>query len=184
MGKRKRMVDTSVPEHEIEVGLSRKRKRVARHELQARLEGMGERLAGLSDEARAKLELSDELETELARLREMGFGSSLPRQRRRVAGFLREMDLDDLERRLDEVAGKTQRPSLESSRLEALRRKLVEGGEDALTELFAKHPALDRQRLNQAVRAARREAASGEQTKRYRQLFKLLKELGLGKDET
>lgn len=180
MGKRKRMVDTSVPEHEVEVGPSRKRQRAARLDLAARLESMGARLAALSVGGRAKLELGEELEAELAILRNMGFGKALPRQRRRVAGFLRALDLDDLERRLEEVEGKMQRPSAVSGRLEALRRELVEGGDEALTALFTRHPTLDRQRVGQAVRAARREAAAGEGRKRFKQLYALLAELGLG----
>lgn len=58
----------------------------------------------------------------------------------------------------------------------------LEGGEEALKALCEEHPDLDRQRLGQAVRAARREAKGGVPGRRYELPFQVLRELGLGQD--
>ena len=180
MAKRKRMVDTSQPEHEVEVGPSRSERRAVRKDAQARLEAVGLALTRLTPAALAGLQLGEELGDEVRRLAELGPGSALARQRRRVAGLLRHLDLDALEREVAEAGGATAQRADTSHRLERARRELIDGGDAALAELLDAHPSLDRQRLRQAVRAAQREVARDEPGKRYRELFQLLKELGVG----
>jgi ribosome-associated protein len=93
--------------------------------------------------------------------------------------MLRELDIDALEQSTEEAAGANAQSAASSYALERLRRELIEG-DAALERLFDERPDLDRQRLGQAVRAARREAAAGTSNKRFKELFKLLKTLGLG----
>ena len=180
MGKRRRMVDTHVPEHEEDVGPSRSKQRAVRKDQQGRLESLANQLAELSDRARARLELDEPIEREVRALALVDPGSAMARQRRRVATLLRALDLDDLEARVhDVVIGANAAAEGVTRRLERLRDQLLEG-DDALEPIFDEHPTIDRPRLHQAVRAARREAEAGPRGRRYKQLLKLLRELGLG----
>lgn len=174
------MVDTSVPEEEDEVGASRSTKRVERREVQDRLEALGARLTTLTERGFASLELGEEIANELAQLMALSSGSALARQRRRVAALLRGHDLDDLERRVHDAARGISVNRVH--RLERLRRELIEEGDEAASRLFDKHPDLDRQRLGQAVRAARREAEGGVPGRHHKHLFQVLKDLGLGQE--
>ena len=102
MARRNRMVDTSVPEEEMEVGQSRTKARKERKDFQSRLETLAIRLATLPPKAVAKLDLGVEAEREIAQLAGQKKGSALARQRKRVAGLLRHLDLDALEETLED----------------------------------------------------------------------------------
>jgi len=106
MGRRKRMIDTSLPEAEEEVGPSRTKKRAKRKDHAARLEALATTLARLPNERRARLALEGDLADAVQMLSTIKKGSGMARQRRRVAGLLRELDddaLDDLESRAARV---------------------------------------------------------------------------------
>ena len=182
MGKRRKMVDTSVPESEIERGPSRAERRQARRAEQSRLERLGLTLCELPDGALARLRLEEALEIELRKLATMSRGDALPRQRRRVASLLRERDLEELERELEAITGTGRGRTATTARLEHLRRTLVAGGNDELQALFRDRPDLDRQSIGRAVRAARKEAARGEGNARFKELYVALREAGLGRD--
>ena len=182
MAKRRRMVDTSVPEHEEVVGASRGEKRAVNKDRQARLEAVALRLTILTPRALTSLDLGEDIESEVRLLISLSAGqrSALVRQRRRVASLLRPLDLDETERRVEEAAGATAQTRASTDRLERLRRQLLEDGDGVLARLFEEHPELDHQRLRQAVRAARREAEGGSTGRHFKRLFQIMKELGLG----
>ncbi|MAQ13965.1 MAG: hypothetical protein CMN30_04115 [Sandaracinus sp.] len=101
MAKRKRMVDTSVREEDIELGQSRTKARKERKDLQSRLEALAMRLAKTPPHIVAGLDLGVEAEREIAQLASQKKGSALARQRKRVGGVLRTMDLDEIEAALE-----------------------------------------------------------------------------------
>lgn len=178
--RRRKAIDTSVPEDEVEVGPSRSKKRAARKDEKARLEALGHRLTTLPQRAFESLALDGETVREVRTLAAMGLGSALAQQRRRVARMLREYDLDELEQRVEDAVGGTMLGRAPTHRLERLRRDLLKGSDEVLRQLFEEHPGVDRQRLGQAVRAARKEAAKGAAGRRFKELYQLMKEMGLG----
>ena len=104
MAKRPRkMIDTSVPEHEEEVPPSRSKKREVRKQNKVRLEDLAARLTKLRAGDLAALELGENIEREVVMLRDLKRGHALARQRRLVASLLRPFDLDELEARLGDV---------------------------------------------------------------------------------
>ncbi len=104
--KRRKMIDTSVSEEEVEVGQSRSKARKELKAHQARLEELATRLAGLPAERRKAFELDEHAEKALAILSTTKKGSALARQRRAAAKLLRLADLDAIEARLDTVSRK------------------------------------------------------------------------------
>lgn len=106
MARRKRKMFDASGEREESDGeefVSRSKKRAARKDQQARLEALAVRLAKLSPAKRAPLELDEVTERELGVLQGMKAGSALARQRKRVAGLMRHLDLDDLEKRVERL---------------------------------------------------------------------------------
>jgi len=104
--KRRKMVDTSVAEEDVEVGDSRTKARKELKAHQARLEALATRLAALPAQRRKPFELGEEVDKELAVLSSAKKGSALARQRRLVAKLIRSLDLDAIEERLDTVSRK------------------------------------------------------------------------------
>ncbi|MEM6958194.1 MAG: DUF615 domain-containing protein [Myxococcota bacterium] len=101
MGRKRKMIDTSIDEADEEVPLSRTKQRALRKDLQGRLDGIAKRLAKLRREEIEALGLGEDVAREVALLAKMRVGSSFARQRRRVAGLLRDVDLDALEANLE-----------------------------------------------------------------------------------
>ena len=62
-------------------------------------------------------------------------------------------------------------------RLEALRERLINEDEGALSELIGEHPQIDRQHLRSLIRQARSEREANKPPRAYREIFQLLKEL-------
>jgi ribosome-associated protein len=61
-------------------------------------------------------------------------------------------------------------------RLEQLRDRLVQSGDEALAELIDDDPTLDRQRLRQLARDAQRELREGSPAGAGKKLFRFLRE--------
>ncbi len=98
------MIDTSIPEGEEDDGyVSRSKRRAERKDNQARLEKLANTLAKLPAQALAKLDLDEEIQREALAFGQIRKGSGLARQRKRVAGLLRTLDLDELEAALDKI---------------------------------------------------------------------------------
>ena len=62
-------------------------------------------------------------------------------------------------------------------KLEALRDRLVEEGDDAIPSILALYPEADRQQLRSLVRNAQKEKAANKPPKAYRQIFQYLRDL-------
>ncbi len=148
-------------------------------------------------EALAVLELAERLVKQPpARLQQMPLGTDLlalviEAQRitaqiahKRQVGFLakklrREDDtfLDALRHVLDHDKADSRRESAALHRIEALRDRLVDEGDAALSEVMAEHPQADRQHLRQLARNAKEEKLRNKPPHAYRELFRALREL-------
>ncbi|WP_253283421.1 ribosome biogenesis factor YjgA, partial [Cedecea davisae] len=62
-------------------------------------------------------------------------------------------------------------------KLEALRDRLVEEGDEAMAEVLRLYPQADRQQLRVLIRNAQKEKAANKPPKSYRQIFSYLREL-------
>ena len=62
-------------------------------------------------------------------------------------------------------------------KLEHIRDELIEVGDNKINELVSEYPELDRQRLRQLTRQAKKEKAANKPAKAYREIFQCLKEV-------
>lgn len=138
-------------------------------------------LVELAPSRLAKLPLPDDVRREIDITRRMSAHGARKRQLAFLAKVMRRHDDEDfaaVKAELGENREKQRQDTAAMHRLESMRDRLVAGDEDALSELIAEHPQVDRQRLRSLVRQARIEKdAPNKPPKAYREIFQLLKEL-------
>jgi ribosome-associated protein len=61
--------------------------------------------------------------------------------------------------------------------LEALRERLIKGGNDVIGEVLARHPTADSQKLRQLVRDSKRASDDAAAARHSRELFRFLRAL-------
>lgn len=100
-----------------------------------------------------------------------------------LAKQMRKLDEDELQAMrdaLDEKSAASRTEVAAMHRVEAWRDRLLEGGDDALTELLDAHPEADRQRIRQLVRNTHEERKRNKPPASYRELFRELRGTLLG----
>lgn len=141
------------------------------------LQALAEELAKLSPHQREKLPLTEELGEALALAGELE-RSAFRRQIRYLGRLLRDADVESLRAGLDRLRLSGREATAELHRIERWRDRLIDEGDAALEALVARFPAVDRQRVRQLARSARRERESGKRTGDGRALFRFLRDLG------
>lgn len=95
-----------------------------------------------------------------------------------LAKQMRKLDEDELQAirdALDEKSAASRTETAAMHRVEAWRDRLLDGGNEALTELLDAHPEADAQRLRQLVRNTHEERKRGKPPHSYRELFRELR---------
>lgn len=133
-----------------------------------------------TDGIAARLPLSEELAELLATSRRIRQQIARKRQMQYLAKQLRRLDDDELEalRKVFEVdQAQVRRETARLHRLEALRERLIDGGDEALAELLNDYPNADRNHLRQLQRQAAKEREQATTPRAARELFRALREL-------
>jgi ribosome-associated protein len=119
---------------------------------------------GFSAETRAAIEETDRIRDLRARRRHF----------KRIAKLLAREDAEAVRALVDEKADKAREAVARHHRVERWRERLIEEGDDALTEFLGLCPHADRQQLRQLTRAARRDSEKGRPDA-PRKLFRFLR---------
>jgi ribosome-associated protein len=120
----------------------------------------------LDEELREAIELAQRIKKEGRR-----------RQLQLIGKLLRARDPDPIYQALDKLKNRHNQQVALFHKLEALRDRLVEQGDDAIAEVLNLYPAADRQQLRSMIRNAQKEKATNKPPKAYRQIFQYLREL-------
>ncbi len=151
----------------------------ARKRASAALQDLGDHLTGLSDAELDRLELPEALRNAVEQARDMRRGGGRKRLVKFIGKLLREMD-EDARTALEHALAEQDRASDEARarlhRVERWRERLIEEGDEALSELLADQPAGDVQHLRQLIRNARRERERERPPKAARELFRYLRD--------
>ena len=137
----------------------------------------------------AKIALPEDVREEIANVQRIAAHIARKRQLAFLAKKMRRHDDDAFAAARAALGDNRDRQRQETAamhRLEALRERLLDDdGDDALSDLLARHPDLDRQHLRALVRQARVEKATPNKPPRaYREIFRLLKTLQAETDAT
>jgi len=142
---------------------------------------VGEEILQLSQEDRDSLDMNDELEDAIATALKIKSRSGLKRQRLYIGKLLRSIDSEDIEAQLRKIQHRHDTNTAHFKRLEKWRNSLIDNDKATLNEVIAHFPEIDRQHLNQLIRAAHQEKKHNKPPAASRKLFKYLRELEDGK---
>ncbi|WP_298440941.1 ribosome biogenesis factor YjgA [uncultured Ferrimonas sp.] len=150
-------------------------KREAEH-----IQKLGEELLDLNPGQLAKVPLDEDLAAALALAHKIrNKNEAYRRQRQYIGKLMRSRDIEPIEVALNIFRNESALANQRFQNLEALRDKLIAGGNDALQQALQEHPELseEMQRLRQLIRQAAKEQSQNKPPKSSRELFKLLREL-------
>jgi ribosome-associated protein len=125
----------------------------------------------LDEDLRAAIELAQKIKKEGRR-----------RQMQLIGKMLRSRDVEPIQTALDKLKNRHNQQVSLFHKLEVLRDRLVEEGDDAVPAVLDLYPDADRQQLRALVRNAQKEKAANKPPKAYRQIFQYLRELAETKD--
>lgn len=139
------------------------------------LRDLGEELTGLGKDQLAQLDIPETLRDAI---REMGRIKSFGAKRRQIqyiGKLMRDIDPAPILAKLDTWKGVSKQHIGYMHQLERWRERLLES-DAALTELLAKYPETDVQRLRTLIRNAIKEREAGKPAKNYKEIFQILRE--------
>ncbi|MDQ7882070.1 ribosome biogenesis factor YjgA [Atlantibacter hermannii] len=120
----------------------------------------------LDEELRAAIELAQKIKKEGRR-----------RQLQLIGKMLRNRDVDPIRQALDKLKNRHNQQVALFHKLEALRDRLIEKGDDAVPEVLKLWPQADRQQLRSLIRNAKKEKEGNKAPKSARLIFQYLREL-------
>lgn len=125
----------------------------------------------LDDDLRAAIDLAQKIKKEGRR-----------RQLQLIGKMLRSRDVEPIQTALDKLKNRHNQQISLFHKLEMLRDRLVEEGDDAIPPVLELYPEADRQQLRALIRNAQKEKATNKPPKSYRQIFQYLRELAEGQE--
>ncbi|QTH63419.1 DUF615 domain-containing protein [Psychrosphaera ytuae] len=133
-------------------------------------------LCKLSKSQRQKLTASEELQDAFKLADKIASKpDALRRHLQFMAKLLRDEALDTLKLEYQKLTSPGQENDALMHKLETTRTDLLENGDDAINSLLESAPTLERQKLRQLVRQAKKEVASEKPGKNYKELFQYIK---------
>lgn len=140
------------------------------------LKDLGRELIELSKNSLDRIPLDEQLRSEIElaqRIKKEG----RRRQIQLIGKLLRARDVDPIRQALDKLKNRHNQQVALFHKLEVLRDKLVEKGDDVIDEVFELFPDTDRQQLRSLIRNAQKEKSTNKPPKAARQIFQYLREL-------
>lgn len=140
------------------------------------LKGLGVELVELGKNALERIPLDEDLRNaiELAqKIKKEG----RRRQLQLIGKMLRTRAIEPIQTALNKLKNRHNQQVSLFHKLEALRDRLVEEGDDAIPTILDLYPEADRQQLRALVRNAQKEKAVNKPPKAYRQIFQYLRDL-------
>lgn len=138
---------------------------------------VGEEILKLSSQDIRSLQLPDELDAAIATALKIKSRSGLKRQRLYIGKLLRSMDSEAIESQLRKIQHRHDTNTAQFKRLEKWRDSLVDNDKQTLNDVIAHFPDIDRQHINQLIRAANQEKQRGKPPTASRKLFKYLRDM-------
>ena len=99
------------------------------------------------------------------------------RQLQLIGKLLRSREVEPITEALDKLKNRHNQQVVILHKLEVLRTRLLDGGDEVIEDVVALFPQTDRQQLRALVRNAKKEREGNKPPKAYRQIFQYLKDL-------
>ena len=147
-----------------------------KHECDA-MQELGEALITLKLSELNELELPGVLHDAIEEAHRIRARGALKRQKQFIGKLMRDVDIDDIQKRYDNLCHKDDLHNAHFKRLEKWRDRIIAEGDAALNDLVTEFPQADRQHIRQLFRKARKEQENSKPPVAYRQIFKYLRDL-------
>lgn len=138
---------------------------------------VGEEILKLNAEDIDSLDLPDELVEAVTTALKIKSRSGLKRQRQYIGKLLRSIDSEAIEIQLKKIQHRHDVNTAQFKRLEKWRDQLIDNDREILNQIISRFPEIDRQHINQLIRAAHQEKKQDKAPAAARKLFKYLREL-------
>jgi len=138
---------------------------------------VGEEILKLCKEDIQSLDLPDEIEEAVTTALKIKSRSGLKRQRQYIGKLLRAIDSEAIEARLNKIQHRHDINTAQFKRLEKWRDELINNNKNTLNEIISRFQDIDRQHINQLIRAANQEKKQNKPPAASRKLFKYLRDL-------
>lgn len=102
------------------------------------------------------------------------------RQLQLIGKLMRSRDVEPIEQALLNIKSAHKKANNAFHRIEELRDEIIAEGDSKIETLLAEYSTLDRQKLRQLMRQAKKQQADNKPPKASRELFKYLKEVIIG----
>ena len=142
---------------------------------------LAEVLAALSSDALKSIPMDEAIKTAIAETPKIKSFEAIRRHKQylgKLMRFLNEEELETIQKRLDAIQGVSKAKTAKLHFLESYRDKLITNDE-TFTALIEKFPDMDIQNMRTLIRNARREKEQNKPPKAYREIFRVLNDLGL-----
>ncbi|QWE29023.1 ribosome biogenesis factor YjgA [Polynucleobacter sp. AM-7D1] len=142
---------------------------------------LAEVLAALSSDALKTIPLDEAIRAAIAETNKIKSFEAIRRHKQylgKLMRFLDEEELDAIQNRLDAIQGVSKAETAKLHYLESYRDRLI-ADDAAFTKMIEQYPDMDIQNMRTLIRNARKEKESNKPPKAYREIFRVLKDMGI-----
>ena len=142
---------------------------------------LAEVLAALSSDALKTIPLDEAIKAAIAETNKIKSFEAIRRHKQYLGKrmrFLEEEELEAIQKRLDAIQGVSKAETAKLHFLESYRDRLI-ADDAAFTKMIEQYPDMDIQNMRTLIRNARKEKEQNKPPKAYREIFRVLKEIGL-----
>lgn len=142
---------------------------------------LAEVLAALSSDALKTIPLDEAIKKTIAETNKIKSFEAIRRHKQylgKLMRFLDEEELAAIQKRLDAIQGVSKAETAKLHFLENYRDRLI-AHDDAFTKMIEQYPDMDIQNMRTLIRNARKEKELNKPPKAYREIFRVLKEMGI-----
>ena len=142
---------------------------------------LAEVLAALSSDALKTIPMDDAIKAAIAETNKIKSFEAIRRHKQylgKLMRFLDDEELDTIQKRLDAIQGVSKAETAKLHHLESFRDRLI-ANDETFTKMIEQYPDMDIQNMRTLIRNARKEKEANKPPKAYREIFRVLKDMGI-----
>ena len=142
---------------------------------------LAEVLAALSSDALKTIPMDEAIKAAIAETNKIKSFEAIRRHKQylgKLMRFLDDEELDTIQKRLDAIQGVSKAETAKLHHLESFRDRLI-ANDETFTNMIEQYPDMDIQNMRTLIRNARKEKETNKPPKAYREIFRVLKDMGI-----
>ena len=142
---------------------------------------LAEVLAALSSDALKTIPMDEAIKASIAETNKIKSFEAIRRHKQylgKLMRFLDEEELDAIQKRLDAIQGVSKAETAKLHHLESYRDRLI-ANDETFTKMIEQYPDMDIQNMRTLIRNARKEKEANKPPKAFREIFRVLKDMGI-----